>query len=248
MVTVKEIYDAIDREAPFSTAMSFDNVGILVGDGDKKVRRALIALDITGSVIREAKDKKADLIISHHPVIFDPLKSVNWDSPVYKLISLGISAIACHTNLDICPAIGVNRSLFNELGLENFCKTGDCLFTGELSTPITVKTFAELVNNRLNTVCAVTCPEKIVKKVSFCSGAGGEFISEAMTCSEVFLTGEAHHDELIFAKERDFPVVVAGHYATEKPFGGVLKKYLEENIAGTEFILSEAEENPTTII
>ena len=248
MSTVQDIYNIINKEAPFSTAMCFDNVGILVGDSDKKVSHAMIVLDITRAVINEAESKNVQLIISHHPVIFDPLKSVNRDSPVYNLINRGISAIGCHTNLDISMTIGVNKSLSDALGLINFSKIGECLFTAELKEPMTVRSFAELVNYRLSTRCSVTCPERLIKKIALCSGAGGELIPEAVSCADAFLTGEAHHDELIFAADKDFPVMVAGHYGTEKIFDVPLKKYLQENIRDVEFLLSETEKNPITII
>ena len=74
-MTVREIYDAIDRIAPFQTAMDFDNVGILIGDENADVTKTLLCLDVTPRVLREAKSIGVELIISHHPVIFNPLRT-----------------------------------------------------------------------------------------------------------------------------------------------------------------------------
>lgn len=94
MSTVTHIYDAIDRLAPFWLTMDFDNTGILVGDRNREVSCALLALDCTPSVIEQAKQLGAQLIVTHHPVIFHPLKRVNEDAVVYQLIRSDIAVIS----------------------------------------------------------------------------------------------------------------------------------------------------------
>lgn len=118
MTTAGEIYRYIDSFAPFSSAMDFDNPGLLVGGFHTPVRVALVALDITPEVIEEAKRRSAQLIISHHPVIFRPLKRLSEDSVPYLLAKAGITAICAHTNLDMAPG-GVNDCLAQALGLES---------------------------------------------------------------------------------------------------------------------------------
>ena len=100
MSTVLQIYEAIDRLAPFSLSMDFDNTGILVGDRQKKVERTLLALDCTKEVLRQAKELGAQLIITHHPIIFHPIKRVNEDSLVYHLLRSDIAVIS---STDRCP-------------------------------------------------------------------------------------------------------------------------------------------------
>ena len=117
MTTVGDIYHWMDEIAPFSTAMDFDNVGLLVGDASQPVERVIVALDITGMVAEEAKEKDAQLVISHHPVIFQPLRRLPAQSVPYKLARFGISAICSHTNLDMAVN-GVNAALARKLGLE----------------------------------------------------------------------------------------------------------------------------------
>lgn len=117
MITVGDIYRWMDSIAPFATAMDFDNVGLLVGDAAQPVERVLVSLDITGAVVEEAKEKGAQLIVSHHPVIFQPLRRLEAGSAPYKLAQYGISAICSHTNLDMAEN-GVNAVLAQRLGLK----------------------------------------------------------------------------------------------------------------------------------
>ena len=117
MSNVTQIYRAIDELAPFWLTMDFDNTGILVGDRQQTVSRALLALDCTCSVVQEAAQRGAQLIITHHPVIFNPIKRVNEDTVVYQLIRAGIAVISAHTNLDIAQG-GVNDVLAQTIGLQ----------------------------------------------------------------------------------------------------------------------------------
>lgn len=121
MATVMGVYRFLDGKAPFSTQMSFDNAGFLVGHGDKEVHTILVALDITETVVEEAAQAGADLIVSHHPVIFLPARHITDQDPsgrkLLALLEHNIAAICAHTNLDIAPG-GVNDALAQALGLE----------------------------------------------------------------------------------------------------------------------------------
>ena len=117
MVTAKQIYDYIDGIAPFDTAMSFDNVGILTGSQDTETSLVLVALDATAAVIEEAAQKGAGIIVTHHPVIFHPLRTLSWDNPAYLAAKHGITIISAHTNLDISRN-GVNATLSHRVGLQ----------------------------------------------------------------------------------------------------------------------------------
>lgn len=115
---IGDIYNFINSFAPFNTAEDFDNVGLLVGDKKATITKALVCLDCTEEVIAEAIKIGANLIISHHPIIFSPLKKVLSDSIVYKLIQNSISVISAHTNLDIAP-MGVADNLACKMELKN---------------------------------------------------------------------------------------------------------------------------------
>lgn len=113
---INEVYNWLDGLAPFKTAEKWDNSGFLAGNPDEELTGAVFALDITLPVIKEAKENGCNLIVSHHPVIFDPIKSVCAGSVAYELTVSGISAICAHTNLDMAAG-GVNDVLIERLGL-----------------------------------------------------------------------------------------------------------------------------------
>lgn len=116
--TVGDFYDTINAFAPFSTARSGDNVGLLVGGREQPVQRALLALDCTGAVLEEAIDLGAQLIVTHHPVIYQPLSALRSDSLPYRAAAAGIAVLSAHTNLDMAAG-GVNDALAARLGLQN---------------------------------------------------------------------------------------------------------------------------------
>ena len=224
MITVNDIYEYIDSFAPFSSALSFDNVGTLVGNRTGEVKKIVCTLDITKDAVLYAEKMGADLIISHHPVIFDPLKSVCSDDVVYSLCSKGINAICAHTNLD-AAAGGVNDVLCSLLELknvkafepENIARIGDTS-NGSL---------AELLNTTiiklgLTSVHYVDCG-KTPKKIAVIGGSGGGYIDEVISAgADTLITGEMKHNQFIEAKAKGLNIIVAGHFATEYPVIPVL--------------------------
>ncbi|MGI6255025.1 MAG: Nif3-like dinuclear metal center hexameric protein [Acutalibacter sp.] len=255
MARICDIYDIINAAAPFSTALDFDNAGLLVGDGNTQVTRALVALDITPTVVAEAACMNANLIISHHPVIFHPLKSLGPQDVAYQLASKGIAALCCHTNLDLSPVCGVNVALGSKLGLKNLRREDvfgeDCvLYSGSLEEPMDPENFAALVKEKLSAPGVKFCAgDRPVQRVFLCSGAGGEFIHQA-ACrgADAYLTGEMkHHEELEAALSR-LTCVVAGHYQTEKVFGEFLASYLRKRVPDTAFLLSQTEAAPMRVL
>ena len=114
--TIQDILQAMDAIAPFRLTMDFDNTGLLIGDPDAEVKGVVLALDCTDSVLTEAKEKNANLVITHHPVIFHGIKKVCADSVVWQAVRNDINVISAHTNLDIAQG-GVNDCLAEILGL-----------------------------------------------------------------------------------------------------------------------------------
>ena len=110
MITVNNVLDFLTTEYPPDTARDFDNVGLLVGDGNSTVTKAMVCLDCDINAVKAAKEQGAGLIVTHHPVIFNGLKAVTAGSVVYELLSGGISVISMHTNLDIAVG-GVTENL-----------------------------------------------------------------------------------------------------------------------------------------
>ena len=120
MATVKDVYAAVDQIAPFAAQMDFDNAGFLVGRGEQQVTRLLVSLDITEEVVWEAVERGVELIVSHHPIIFHPARSITDETSVGRIVlalaERGIAAICAHTNLDASVG-GVNDALADALGL-----------------------------------------------------------------------------------------------------------------------------------
>ncbi len=247
MTTVKDILNYTESFAPLCTAADFDNCGVLVGSAEQEVTKALVALDITEQVVAQAKTLGAELIISHHPVIFNPLRKLDSECVPYMLAQAGISALCLHTNLDIADEDGVNVCLAKALGLSDikvFSEDFVCL--GELSEPLCTEDFVQLVKDKLHADCVCfTKGEKPIKTVGMCSGAGGDMYHSAVAFgADVFLTGEAKHHEYLEAASTGVPMVVAGHFFTEDIAMLPLKNKLSKQFPQVEFIKSTACKNP----
>ncbi len=216
MATVKDIYNFIDSFAPFNTAEEWDNSGILVGEKTAKISKILFALDITSDVINQAVEYGAELIITHHPIIFKPVSDVLSDSLVFKLIKNNISIICAHTNYD--KAIdGVNDILCNIIGFDSFEKIENtCLNVAEFDSKISAEVFINQVKNSLGGSVRYNSINKKVKTVAVCSGSGSDYLSFAKELScDALLTGDASHHAFLDANEMGVLLVAAGHFETE---------------------------------
>ena len=242
MITIKDILNFTETFASLDTQMDFDNSGLLVGDCDTTVTKAMVTLDITNEVIDEAVKLGAELIISHHPVIFSPLKKIQRNDVVYKLISNGIDALCLPTNLDLSPEFGVNTCLADAGGVENYMfADGECLLIGELKEETTAEKFAQTVKDNLccNGV-RYTKGDKTVKNVAICSGSGGDYAPLAKAYNaDVLLTGEIKHNQILEANKIDISVVDASHYRTEDIVIEPLCKKLSEKFPDVEFVKSK---------
>lgn len=218
---VKEILAAVDALAPFALTMDFDNTGLLVGDGNAEVSGVVLALDCTEEVIDKAKKMGANLIISHHPVIFNGMKRVCADSVVYQLIRNDMHVISAHTNLDIAQG-GVNDCLCKALGLQEVCgltATDEEHFLGRvglLSAELSAEELASVVKTELNTTIRYTDGGKSISKVAVCGGSGDSELESAIACgADALISGEVKHHIFIEAAHRGFTLIEAGHHHTE---------------------------------
>lgn len=237
-MTPSDILKFTETFAPISSAADFDNCGILVGDKNAELTRVILALDITPDVVKEAKEKNAQLIISHHPVIFSPLKKVMKGSVVYELIKNDITALCLHTNLDISPVFGVNTELAKQVGIKNgsFAE-GTYAYIGELENETTAEDFAKTVKENLNCEGLRYTDKSLVKKVCVSSGAGGEEVFTAIEHGcDLFITGEMKHHLLIEALEKDIAVIELGHFKSEDVVILPLMKKLQNEFPDIEFI------------
>ena len=240
MTVIREIEEFCKTIAPYALAEEWDNVGLLAGSGDKEVSRVILALDITPAVVREAKERGAELIISHHPVIFDPLRALAPDTAPYLLARYGIAALCLHTNLDRAEQ-GVNTCLAAALGLKNTAfYPDDYLTVGEPEQPMTADAFAALIKERLGAP-SVRYTDGRVTRVGLSSGGGGEGVELSEKYGfDAFVTGELKHHHYNYAVDRAVAAFDAGHYPTENVVIEPLKKMLAERFPDVNFSVSEA--------
>lgn len=221
MLTVQQIYDFINERAPFETQLGFDNSGLLAGNPANEVRGIHVALDVTGKVIDEAIANGANLIITHHPMMFSPIKRLvetDYQAKLLcRLIRAGISLISAHTNLD--QAIGgCNDVLAQQIGLADIEREG-FFRVGTLPHPMTANELAASISAALGDVVRVMGNgSTVVKKVGLCSGSGAdEWPAAAAMGAQAFLTGEVKHHIALEAADAGMVMLEAGHHATEEP-------------------------------
>lgn len=219
MITVNDILQYLQGFAPVETAMDFDNCGLLIGDKSAPVTNVLLTLDITPDAVEEAQKLGCELIVSHHPVIFRPLKRLNAQSAPYLLAKHGIAAVCMHTNLDLSEEFGVNTCLAAAAGIKNLRRSqlGECLFVGELENELTSDEFARRVMTALDCNGLRYTPGKgSVRTAAVSSGSGGsEIFAAAEEGADALITGEIKHHEINAANELGVCVVDAGHFKSE---------------------------------
>lgn len=242
---VKDIYSFLDEHYPFNTACDFDNCGLLVGDKNATVTKIAVALDCTRDTVDFAVKNGANLIITHHPVIFGGIKSVTEETAVYTAIKNGISIISAHTNLDIAEG-GVNDALCEILGFKNIqkyvCSDGFVIRTAQLSSPMTAEELSRDTAERLGANARFTDNGKKIETVAVCSGSGSDFLYDAMNSGvDAYISSEIKHNVFIEAHEKGFNCIDLGHYATEKVIVPKLCKVLSEALREIEFIPYEKE-------
>lgn len=216
---VYDIYDFLDEKYDFSSALEYDNVGLLVGDGREKVTGVLVTLDCTDEAISEAVKQGANLIVTHHPVIFDPLKTVTEQSLIYRLIRNGISVISAHTNLDQADG-GVNDALAEAIGLSDIEKIADSegffYRIGELSEPMTSEELAKTVSEKLALPVKYVGSSTFIKRVAVCSGSGGSMFGEVInTGVDAYVTADIKHNVFMDAHASGLTLIDAGHFNSE---------------------------------
>lgn len=236
MLTVRQVYDIIHEMAPFDTQEDFDNAGLLVGSFDQEVKGIHVAMDVTPAVLEEAIELGANLIVTHHPMMFRGRKRLTDEDRegrlLCRMIRHGISLIAAHTNLDRAPG-GINDVLAQVIGLESVSGE-DFLRVGDLPQAMTAADFAAHLERALHTtVRLMGCTDDLIRRVGLCSGEGDEYWADAAaTGAEGFVTGEATHHVVLDAVDAGVTVFECGHHATEEPgifaLADALQKRLNE--------------------
>ena len=231
MTTVADILNFIETLAPRTMKMEWDNVGLLCGSKSAEVTKVLVALDPFEGVCQEAVEIGAQLIITHHPLIFQAPKAITDETSIgrsiMQLCRHGISAINAHTNLDQAPG-GVNDVLAAKLGLENVeivnPQNGIGLMRCGDVAEQSLENFLALVKERLG--CdglRYVCGSKTVHKVAVGGGscAGGMLEAKSAGC-DTFVTADIKYNQFWDAYDLGMNLIDAGHFHTENPVVAVL--------------------------
>ncbi len=240
MATVRDFFNYLNSIAPLETQEEWDNSGMLVGDFNAEVKKAVVVLDIDLWAVETAKKLGANLIISHHPVIFTAMKSFTRGSVPFELAANSINAICCHTPLDIADG-GTNDTLAELLGFKAYKGDDPILRFADISETTPDK-LAKHVASTLKTAVRYADGGKPIKKVAICTGGGASLLHE-IGDADVFITGEAKHNDFIDAAAMGVTLITAGHYETEIPVVPVIAKKLSLRFPAIETI-DIKQENP----
>lgn len=235
MPTVHDIESALYALAPKALAAEWDTVGLLAGSADREVRSVLVALDITEPVVEEAERMGADLIVSHHPVIFHPVKSITDRDPsgrlLIRLVRSGTGAVCMHTNLDAAQG-GVNDALASALGLQDAAPAaeGGIARIGTLPEAMALPGFLARVKNALRpNGLRYVDGGRPIRKVAAGGGACGDFLWEAAALGcDAFVTADLKYNHFLDAGVLGLTVIDAGHFPTEDVVCPMVVRYLRE--------------------
>lgn len=242
MARVSDFFTYIDSFSPFSLQEKWDNSGMLIGDENREVSIAAVVLDITKEAVEYAASIGAELIISHHPVIFKAQKSFLKGNIAYELASAGISAISAHTCLD-CAEGGVNDVLAEILELQNVeilpCEESENMVrVGFLPRKMDCEELAEYLSEALGGSIRYCNSGKIIDSVAICGGSGGSFIDDIIKSGiDAYITGDAGHHDFLDCKEAGLALFAAGHYETENPVVSALANKLRVAFPDTDIIV-----------
>lgn len=262
-----EIIKILETLSPRSMACDWDNPGLLAGRSGKEVKTIFLAVDATDSVIEQAEQSGADMILTHHPLIFKGIKQVSDQNfigrRVLRMIQDDISYYAMHTNFDAAPGCMADLAA-KKLGLtdcevlEKMGETGDgtsygigC--TGRFEQPMTLQAAAERVKEAFGLPYAAVFGkldgEAVIQKAAVCPGAGGSTMGEALAAgAQVYITGDISHHEGIDAVAQGMAVIDAGHYGIEHIFTEFMEKYLMRKLGDAVKVVREKPAFPIQIV
>ncbi|MCK9174729.1 MAG: Nif3-like dinuclear metal center hexameric protein [Desulforhopalus sp.] len=260
-LTAGKLLEIIDAITPFHLAESWDNVGMMTGSATCEVRGVLAALDVSPPVLKEATERGCNVILSHHPLIFHPLKQLLTDSAegrmLQEILRGDIVVISSHTSFDNAVG-GVSDWLGKRLGLVDRqpLLPGKSADTGTgtigcLASPLAGHAFLSRLLEVLNlpgVPVAGELPEQ-VQRVAICGGSGSGFAREAKNAgADLYLSAEIKHDTALWAAANRFCIIDGGHYPTEKPAMELLVKRISETLTSLgeslQVVESAAERNP----
>ena len=254
---IKDITDVIERFAPLAYQESYDNAGLIVGRPDDEVRQALLAVDVTDEVLDEAEREGCDLVITHHPIVFHPLKRFNSADMVQRCVERAIrrciALYACHTNLDSAPE-GMSWRLAALLGIGELSvlqpSEGDPRagfgVVGELPEPLPTVEFLRRMQQRLG-VKVVRHSDLVseqVRRIALCTGAGASLMADARRAgADLYVTADLKYNDFMFP-DGEFVVADIGHFESEYCAIELLFEVLSKNLITFAVRKSGCSRNP----
>lgn len=256
-----EIIEKLESLSPAAFAEEWDNIGLLAGRRDKEVGTVYIALDATDDVVEEAVRLGADMLLTHHPLIFKKLDRINTDDfigrRVYQIIRSDISYYAMHTNFDVMGMADAaadelslkDRAVLNVTFEDDISKEG-CGRVGTLKERMRVAELAELVKEKFHVPNVRVFGElgDIVETAAVMPGSGGGYIKDALAAgADVMITGDIDHHEGIDAAAQGLAVIDAGHYGIEKIFISYMEEFIKRELPGLRIYKAKIKE-PFTVV
>lgn len=246
---IKEIIDALERFAPLPLQESYDNAGLQVGLTEADVSGALLCLDVTEDVVREAVELGCNLIVAHHPLLFRGLKCVSDTSQVERCVRLAVKNDICiyaaHTNLDNAED-GVNYKMAEKLGLMDVSPLEGGGVVGYLPTAEDSLAFLQ----RVKDVFRVECLEhnellsRPIQSVALCGGAGAFVLDAAIRQeADAFVTGEMGYHQF-FGHEQQIQIAVTGHYQSEQYTREIFYQIVSDLAPELPLFVTNVETNP----
>ena len=241
MPKVCDAVAAMEELAPVGLAEEWDNVGLLAGDSEREVSRIIVMLDLDEQGLSEALEVGADMIVTHHPFIMTPLKSVT-DKTILKLIENKISVCSMHTNLDTSPE-GVNTVLANTVGISD---AEDVVLDGFLTKGGNVDecSFGEFIQSvklslNADAVRYIGNKSAKIRRVCVLGGSGADFIPQVKNLGfDAFVTSDVKYHQAQTAEKIGLCVIDAGHFETENPVIYKVARHLAERLEGVDVITS----------
>ena len=233
-----EIIHLLEQEFPIEYAESWDNTGFQVGNREKDIQHIFVAMDVTDETIDEAIGLGADMIVSHHPMIFSPFSSVTSDTiggrRVLKMIENGICCMSAHTNYDSCRMadLAAARLEMTECVALEEIKDGKGIGkVGKLPKVMTVRECALLVKERFSvpSVRFFGDGDKEAAIAAICPGSGKSLVRDCHAKgAEVYITGDIDHHTGIDQADGGLPIIDAGHYGIEHIYIEDMFQFLSE--------------------
>lgn len=247
MVKVFDIKEKIEALAPTCLKEDFDNVGLLFGRCDKEVKKVLLSLDATEETVKEAVEKGVDLIICHHPLIFNPVYSITSEDALGRsLLMLGqndISVYSAHTNLDKAKG-GLNDLFLKKLSLpfsENLEGDGAEDGIGRISLcDTTLFKMIKRVKEAFNLPAVRYAGEDgEFKKIAICTGSGRSLVSECIRKKcDLYITGELHHSDINDLLDNNISYIEVTHFDSEVIVTEIFSGLIKENFPAVEILIS----------